>query len=175
MANSRGIVLGLVLVLMVCCSALLSDEEISKMSVKQLKEFMKQRQLDCSDCVEKSHLIQFVKDHRDVPVVAQQDSSTSHQQQPPSSSDDEQGTGDDDVVVEDVDDILSMFKNFQTTENANPEVKKSPPKPNHKNPTTSSSGSGSKKPASSTRTFAGVWAGKAKKVHQISRGSCRSC
>lgn len=59
----------LVLVFSAALASSVSDSAVDSMSVRELKAFLKERGLECRDCVEKSHLAQFVKKHRDDPVV----------------------------------------------------------------------------------------------------------
>lgn len=47
-----------------------TEAEIKKMKIKALKEFMSDRDLTCSDCLEKSDFQRFVIAHREVKVIA---------------------------------------------------------------------------------------------------------
>jgi hypothetical protein len=132
----------------------LSDDEIRKMSVKQLKEFIKLRNLECLDCVEKSHLVHFVKEHKDVPIPQPKSEVFEEQgleeifrteeESKQKNQNAEQQDDDNDVIVEDIDDFKAKFE------------KQAAKKDTRKN--------SQKKTAHSSRTTAGIWANKAKKL-----------
>eukprot|EP01129_Flabellula_baltica_P007382 TRINITY_DN2868_c0_g1_i1.p1 TRINITY_DN2868_c0_g1~~TRINITY_DN2868_c0_g1_i1.p1 ORF type:complete len:142 (+),score=39.95 TRINITY_DN2868_c0_g1_i1:3-428(+) len=49
----------------------LTEQTIENMSVKELRKFLKNRNLECIGCIEKSHFIKMAKEHMDTPVRIQ--------------------------------------------------------------------------------------------------------
>ncbi len=64
-----------------------TDEQIEKMRMKELKDFLQQRGFDCVGCAEKADWIQSVKQHRSAPVINNNNNNNKQQPQEETSSD----------------------------------------------------------------------------------------
>lgn len=75
---------------------ILSEEDIRQMRVKELKQFLKDRGVECTDCVEKRHLVHKVLESREIPIL-----TNNEEQEPSKNKDDEKNMDNNDNVDED--------------------------------------------------------------------------
>jgi hypothetical protein len=63
-----SLITSLLFALLCLSAALTTDAEIESMTLKELRKFLSDRQLRCTDCVEKGHLVEFAKQNKDAEI-----------------------------------------------------------------------------------------------------------
>lgn len=109
---------------------IISEEVIRKMRVKELKHFLKDRGIECTDCVEKVHLVHKVIESRKLPVLKKDEEmkifkdEDSEDKTNEKKNDDTVNENEDEKSEESDDDVKQKEKNEKTRKKEKARMKK---------------------------------------------------